>query len=257
MAIPMLCHGLSGLTSFLGRRGGGIGIEDDRWSLSSGASAYLCHVTDVPETPPFKWSGDKLTLPDLDVWARDLITKGAPPGTAKFANAINTSVIVHYLGFKWHEDHSFLTSPERSFLHPTFEDDGKAREWSVYFLNLAEMLINLQDIENFQVVLDHLRLDQLESAICELQSGMILKQEGIPFRYIDPLTISGPSPDIELTLSDGTRIGAEITCKSDSTDMTEGTITRGLKHGSSKFAKGDKGMIIMRVPQSWTYQLLN
>lgn len=200
-----------------------------------------------------------LTLADLDVWARDLISRGALPGTAAFANAINTSIIAHFLGIEWYVAHASLNSPEKSYLHPEFDADGKAREWSILFLNLAEMLFNLQGVENFNIVLKHLTLDQLESALSELQSGMLLKQEGIFFRYLDPDTFpeGQASPDIELTLWDGSQIGAEVKSKSVETELTNRTIKRALDDGADKFQKGDVGIIIMRVPQSWTVQTLD
>src|ERR1039458_4173203 len=108
--------------------------------------------------PPFRWGGDKLTITDLDDWAAK-IAKDAKPGSALFTHALQRSIIVHFLGSKWFDDHANLQSPVSSYLHPRFGEDGLAEVYSARLWNLAEMLFNLQGVENVRACLDHMALD--------------------------------------------------------------------------------------------------
>jgi hypothetical protein len=202
---------------------------------------------------PFQWSGDPLTIVDLDGWAAD-IAQHAPVGSARFINAVQTSIVSHFLGRQWYADHAYLTSPKTSFLHPHFGSDGLAPVWSMRMLNLAEMLFNLQGVGGFRVCLDHMTLDQLESALSELQVGMMLYQSRIAFRYIDPATMTGKSPDIEITLEDGSSALADIKCKYEETDVSEETVRNTLKKGLSQLPSGRPGLIFVKVPHAWTFE---
>ncbi len=201
---------------------------------------------------PFQWTGDPLTIADLDGWAAD-IAQRAPVGSALFVNAVQTSIICHFLGREWYADHAWLTSPTSSFLHPHFGPDGLAPVWSMRMLNLAEMLFNLQGVEGFRACLDHMTLDQLESALSELQIGMMLYQNRIAFRYIDPATVMGKSPDIESTLQDGSSALADIKCKYEETVVSEETVRNTLKKGLNQLPPGRPGLIFVKVPQAWTF----
>jgi hypothetical protein len=199
-----------------------------------------------------------LTLSDLDIWAKDVISKGALPGSAAFANAINTSIVVHFLGFDWYDRQASLNSPSTSFLHPHFDGDGKARVWSMHFLNLAEMLFNLQSVENFSTVLPRLKDNQIESTLCELQIGMLLKQEGLVFRYIDQTDVDEKVPDVELTLWDGASARGEIKCKyEDEADLSEEAFAGALNKARRKFKSDESGLIFVKVPQAWAVQTLD
>jgi hypothetical protein len=201
----------------------------------------------------FRWSGDPLTIVDLDCRAA-AIAQHTPVGTARFIIAIQTSVVCHFLGREWYEAHAFVTSPRRSFLHPHFGADGLAPIWSMRMLNLVEMLINLQAVEGFRTCLDHMTLDQLESALSELQIGMMLHQDHIAFRYIDPTTVMGKSPDIEIALTCGATAFADIKCKYEATDVSEETVRNTLKKGGSQLPKGKPGLLFIKVPQGWTFE---
>lgn len=201
----------------------------------------------------FRWNGEKLTIDRLDDWVSDL-SKKAKPGTAAFANAVQVFIVVHFLGERWYYNHAYLESPPTSFLHPHFGEDGLAPVYSMRMLNLAEMLLNLQGVEGFQTCLDHMTLDQLESALSELQIGMMLYQDRIEFRYIDPQTVRGKSPDIEITLATGDAALADIKCKYENTDVSEETVTNTLKSARKQLPSGKPGMIFVKVPQEWTFE---
>ena len=202
---------------------------------------------------PFRWRGDPLTISNLDGWASELAKK-AMPGTPTFANAVQVYITVHFLGERWYYNHAYLKSLPTSILHPSFGEDGLAPVYSMRMLNLAEMLLNLQGVEGFQTCLDHMTLDQLESALSELQIGMMLYQDRIAFRYIDPLTVTGKSPDIEITLAGGTTALADIKCKYENTDISYETVTNTLKSARKQLPGGKPGMIFVKVPQEWTFE---
>jgi hypothetical protein len=97
-------------------------------------------------------------------------------------------------------------------------------------------------------------LDQLESALSELQIGMMLHQDRIAFRYIDSATVTGKSPDIEITLSCGATALADIKCKYEDTNVSEETVRNTLKKGLSQLPKGKPGLLFIKVPQGWTFE---
>ena len=201
---------------------------------------------------PFQWTGDPLTIADLDGWAAERAGL-APVGSSLFLNVVQTSIICHFLGWDWYADNAWLTSPTTSFLHPHFGPDGLAPVWSMRMLNLAEMLFNLQGIEGFRACLDHMTRDQLELTVSELQIGMMLYQSQIAFRYIDPATVIGKSPDIEITLQDSSSALADIKCKYEETIVSEATVRNTLKKGLNQLPSGRPGLIFVKVPQAWTF----
>lgn len=202
---------------------------------------------------PFRWGGDELTIAALDDWATELSRK-AKPGTAAFANAVHVFIVVHFLGERWYYNHAYLNSPASSPLHPHFDPDGRAAVYSMRMLNLAEMLLNLQGVEGFQTCLDHMTLDQIESALSELQIGMMLYQDQIHFRYLDPVTVRGKSPDIEIILRDGVSALADIKCKYEDTEVREVTLINTLKKALKQLPKGRPSLIFVKVPQEWTFE---
>jgi hypothetical protein len=198
-------------------------------------------------------SGDPLTIADLDGWAAD-IAQHVPVGSASFINAVQTSIVCHFLGREWYGRHASLTSPKRSFLHPHFGTDGLATTWTMRMLNLAEMLFNLQAIDGFRNCLDHMTLDQLESALSELQIGMMLYQDRIVFRYIDSATATGKAPDIEITLTCGASALADIKCKYEESEVSEETVRNTLKKDLKQIPKGKSGLLFIKVPQRWAFE---
>jgi hypothetical protein len=102
--------------------------------------------------------------------------------------------------------------------------------------------------------LDHMTLDQLESALSEFQIGMMLHQDRIEFRYIDPATVTGKSPDIEITLTCGATALADIKCKYEDTNVSEETVRNTLKKGLSQLPEGKPGLLFIKVPQGWTFE---
>ena len=202
---------------------------------------------------PFRWNGNLLTVADLDSWAAD-ISRDAPVESPRFSNSIQISIICHFLGRKWYEEHAFVTSPKRSFLYPHFGTDGLASIWSMRILNLAEMLFNLQAMDGFRERLTQMTLDQLESTLAEFQIGMMLHQDQIAFRYLDPATVTGESPDIEIRLTGGATALAEIKCKIEETEISEKTILYTLNKGRKKLPEGKPGLVFIKVPQEWSLE---
>jgi hypothetical protein len=115
----------------------------------------------------------------------------------------------------------------------------------------AEMLFNLQSVSGFDTCLRQLASGQLESALAELQLGMMLYQAHHKFRYIDPNAISGKTFDLEIDFPNGATSGAEIKCKEDATELSIETVRNSLGEARSQLPAGGEGIVFVKVPQSW------
>jgi hypothetical protein len=143
------------------------------------------------------------------------------------------------------------TRQKHPICFPEFDDDDRAPFYSILMINLVEMLINLQIVEGFDVCLKQLRLPQLQSGLSELQTGMILYQCGLPFRYVDPAAVPGRTYDIEFQRPDGVFGFAEVKCQYDETQWSEKTLRNILSRGRKQIPSGGPGVLFVKLPQSF------
>jgi len=187
----------------------------------------------------------------LDAVAADLKRK-AQPGTPKFNFTINAVIIRYFLGDAWFSKHALPNSNPESFLKPDFLTD-RADEvepnYSIRMLQLAELLFNLQDVRGFAKRLDHLLLGQLEPGLAELQIGRVLRERGVPFRYVEdgePTTV-----DIIFRTPDGSEALCEIKCKRETTPFSAQTLRNAISVATGQIGKGNAGIVFIKVPTAW------
>lgn len=210
----------------------------------------------------FKWSGEHLNWPPLASYIRgvhrrteELKAAGYPAAQepALPTHAVVRTMIAHFLGDEWFERNVIKARPG-AYFYPNFEEVGaKAAVYTSRIFNLAECLFSLQYTENFRFPLQSLwDEDHIESAVAELQVGMTLFQEMIPFRYLEPSKLPGvKTPDIELSVGNR-RALAEVKCKIN--DYVPGCLKTPFEQARKQIGTGNKGIFFVRVPQTWSRQ---
>jgi hypothetical protein len=200
-------------------------------------------------TNQFRWDGWPLSLTQLDEVAGDLKTKAVLPGTARFHFIIHSAIISYFLGHDWFRDHLLPDAHPNSFLRPDFSTAEVDPKYSVRTLELAEMLLNLQNIRGFRRCLEHLTLKQVQSGLAELQIGQVLQTRGVPFRYVED--DEATTVDIVFRLPTGTEAFAEIKCKEEETPYSDATLQHALAKARQQIGKGNAGVVFVKVPTAW------
>jgi hypothetical protein len=200
----------------------------------------------------FRWSGQNLTVEALTSFARD-VARDADYSTARFMNAVQVHIIVHFLGIEWYRQYAFIGAKRNSYLSPDRDvrNDTRMPIYSMRILNLAEMLFNLQEVEGFGHPLVRIASGQIESSMAELQLGMMLYQAHRKIRYVNSDTNGGRSCDLKIEFENGATSCGEIKCKEDTTDISVETITNSLDDARGQLPKGGDGIIFVKVPQGW------
>src|ERR1700761_1503845 len=157
------------------------------------------------------WTGKPLPQADLAAFMRRIHSeldrrRGAgdemATRSAVRAHPVCRYIIDHFLGADWYSRNSSLQSSPSSYFHPAFDgpdpDTQTAWAYTARMFALAECLFNMQAVENVANPINALQDDdQMESAVAELLFGMMLFQEGVAFRYLQPSREQGvKTPDI-------------------------------------------------------------
>ncbi|WP_312733617.1 hypothetical protein [Brevundimonas sp.] len=196
----------------------------------------------------FRWSGDYLSVALLDAVASDL-AKQIPPGTARFNFTMHSVIIRYFLGDEWFKEHLLPNARHDSFLRPDFEKQDVDPRFSVLTLELAENLLNLQTVQGFRTCLDHMAVRQMQSGLCELQIGHVLRSRGVPFRYVDegePTTV-----DLILQTQSGDEGLGEIKCKYEGAEYSKKTLRGALERARKQIGKGNEGVVFVKLPSAW------
>ncbi|HXQ51853.1 MAG TPA: hypothetical protein VN802_12215 [Stellaceae bacterium] len=165
---------------------------------------------------------------------------------------ISIRVIQHFLGDPWIAKNlsPFLNKP--GFMRITFGQTAADEIRGIRIVDLAELLLNLQDIEGFDPLVERLKTADLEPAIAELHVGRILYINDVTFRFISPQGKKGDDYDLKITYSDGTVVCGETKCKIESTDLGDGkTVANALQQARGQLPSDKPGIIFLKFPQQW------
>jgi hypothetical protein len=120
---------------------------------------------------------------------------------------------------------------------------------------LADLIYNLQAVENFEERLKHVRCangDGIEAGIVELAAGRFFKSNDILFRFVKESGVKGQDYDIEYVTTDGRLGRCEVECKLQSKDLNANGIANSLKHAKGQLPKGTgAGIVMLRIPEEW------
>lgn len=165
-------------------------------------------------------------------------------------------VIAHFLGKPWVGRHVMYGAAYSGYLTNKSEhvsEDGFARNETHFerVLQLADNMLNLQDIDGFGECLDRLFSGQIEPTMTELDFGMFMRMQGTKFRYVVTSGVKQQDYDVELTYPDGTIACAEAKCKLDGGAFTESGFLKTLKEARKQLPKDKPGVAFLKIPQEW------
>jgi hypothetical protein len=152
----------------------------------------------------------------------------------------------HWLGDDWVDKNTNFKNPHRFLANR----EGEVGSWrfETLYVDLAELLLNLQEVKGFEHQLAKLKTD-LVTAIPELQAARYLFLSAIPFEFIDPQP--GLTYDAEMLL-EGAKMPCEMKRKVDGTTPSRKTVLNRLRHARRKqLPKGVVSVVMLGVPQSW------
>lgn len=211
----------------------------------------------------FKWPGQPLDWAEYCAWfqaAREVAEQRKAAGDpvaqepALLTHAAARKLIAHFVGEEWFPRHAMPDGSPDGYFFPRFTGtNGGAPDYTARIFNLAECFFNLQRIENVSHPIADLQNEpQIESALAELQFGMILRQDGVPFRYLAPSTEAGVStPDLEISIGNQPSF-SDVKCKFDMTTYSEGCLESPFKSARRQIGRGRQGFVLVKVPQSWS-----
>jgi hypothetical protein len=116
---------------------------------------------------------------------------------------------------------------------------------------LAEALYNLQTVEGYDRLLGDIQDGNLQASWEEAAFAMLLRQRGIPFRFLYPSKVPGEkTPDMEILL-DPLRILCEVEGKDEHTAATARSVYNTLEHARKQLPSDVPGLICLKIPELW------
>jgi hypothetical protein len=163
---------------------------------------------------------------------------------------ISIEILRGFFGLEWAEKHIMDDTEPRGFLN-SFDTD-EARETSIRrIINLAEMLVNFQQIKGVEACFDQIEFGHIESGFAELEAGKVLVCAGVDFQYIWQAKKKGKDFDIGLKFRSGAIGCADVKSKLGVTPISDGTIIRSLRDAQSQLPSDYPGVVFLKLPGKW------
>lgn len=154
------------------------------------------------------------------------------------------------LGGEWVDRHLLPSNRRRAtFLAPEITDDCDGYKHQDRVVALAEILLNLQDVDGFDGRLPKWRTESAETVLGEAEGLRLLYRAGILTRL--PLEGTDGRFDAEV-ICGGTILACEVKTKLASTELSEATIEKSLATARRQLPAGLPGIVILKIPESWT-----
>jgi len=164
---------------------------------------------------------------------------------------ISFRVIQYFFGDEWINKNVNPYAKKPGYMRITFGKTAQDEIRGMRLVDLAELLLNLQDTPGFADLVGRLKTADVEPSLAELYVGRILYINDVPFRFVAPKGQKGDDYDLEVTYPDGTVVCGETKCKIESTTLTESTIANALQTARGQLPKDRPGVIFLKFPQQW------
>lgn len=160
-------------------------------------------------------------------------------------------IVRKFLTNKWANRHIVPGGGKPGFL--TIDESTPTRRDATFYriIDLAEILINLQDVPGFDDCLGGLRKGDLEGTYAELDLGRMLYSYRVNFRYIRRHGVRGEDYDVEIIYPDGVVACTEAKCKVETTDFGADTVRNSLNQACGQLPTNLPGIAFVKVPQNW------
>jgi len=164
-------------------------------------------------------------------------------------------VLAYFLGDPWLHDHVLVGCRYPGFLSmkPVMQGDGMGidKDHTLRAIQLAEVLFNLQGVPGLEHCLDRMFSGQIEPTMAELDFGMFLHRQGVPFRYVSPSGVKQQDFDVDVLYAGGPVACGDIKCKIEGSDYSEATVLNALRKVRQQLPADRPGIAFVKVPQDW------
>jgi hypothetical protein len=159
--------------------------------------------------------------------------------------------LLHQVFGKEWINQKILTLKARMLLQDQNQDfRGEAKLMNLIQM-LGEGLFNLRCVKVFENILEKMATDNIDAALAEIESGRLLKHQGIQFNFVKRTGIKRQDYDIQI--SDR---GAEICCKTkfktEGTKFSSKLFEDNLSQGKKQLPLDKPSLLLIKVPTEWT-----
>jgi len=163
---------------------------------------------------------------------------------------IANSLVKHYLSGEWLDTYIPFTSPDADYLRVDITAPLPERAKAmIRYWEFAETLLNLQDVEGFEIVLDELIHGKVESACAELDIARMILFHDLRFRFIKPNRGAKLNYDFEIYYKDGFKVCAEAAAKFESTTPNARSILKSIRESRAQLPDDEPSVILIKVPE--------
>jgi hypothetical protein len=162
------------------------------------------------------------------------------------------SIIRYFMGDYWIDRYVMPeTAKRKSHLYPRFDTMDERLAWFIDIMIIADTLFNLQTIPGFQHKLDRMYAGDISATMSELIAGMLLKQNGWIFQFIEPINKLGADFDLAVMYSSERFAMIEVERKDRNTARRKKTVLYSLNHALRQLPQNQPGIIFVHIPQEW------
>jgi hypothetical protein len=159
---------------------------------------------------------------------------------------LSAYILLEFLGPEW-IDH-YITH-KGLILKTTYFGDG-----DVFFVRtteLAEMLLNLQDVPGFKGCLSTIAAGDIEAGFAELEVGKFLSWFGVKFRFNAPSRKPKSDFDLHVTFRNEYSGYGEVKAKQEVGPLTETTVYNTLRIAQRQFPDDRPAAVFLKLPEAW------
>jgi hypothetical protein len=176
-------------------------------------------------------------------------SQSADPGERVYRLCV--AVLRHFFGEPWFNKHVMNASAPTDFLRRDFSTPERRERHGFLVVELAEKLINLQNVEGFEQCIAQMKHGQIESTYAELDIGKSLRAHDVGFRFVTPTGQKGADYDLEIFYPDGVTVCADTKCKIETTEISADSIKHSLGEARKQLPSYRPGIVFVKVPQHW------
>lgn len=159
------------------------------------------------------------------------------------------STLVEFLGADW-VDRNVRTAASRDFFRVARSGDMDDFRHHHRYIQLAEMLFNLQEVPGFEKRIEAIVKNNVETGVAELEVGKFLKSCGLNFAFREEVGRKGEDYDVSVDLEPG-HLPVEAKCKVEGTEYSEATLRNTLADARGQLPSDESGVIFLKLLEEW------
>ncbi|MBY0561561.1 hypothetical protein [Hyphomicrobium sp.] len=166
------------------------------------------------------------------------------------AQIVAQKLLIVIFGHDWHQRHIVADRAPTNFFRNAGTSDRDNTTGGMRVIQLAEMIMNLQDVPGLEKSVEMIRDGDIESGFAEIEVGRLLHVNDCDFRFVVPRGTKGDDYDLEIMFQESTVCG-ETKCKIESSQMSEKGLMNALRAARGQLPADKPGIIFAAIPQTW------